>query len=725
MDIACKSLGQKQVLLRKCHRLPLFGFCRILKNLGMHFWRCLFSWETITLGTLLGLATVAGMWYGGTQAHADDRLAWSTFHMFSLEATVADIRNACGWWKMVPFLLYVITWLIGGGILLGVLIGQSARFWRQVRTGKFRYNAFLYGHYLVFGWEPNCITLLRDVCDGRRRLSIINFWTSRPRFVILSECSAEEIVRQVSASFKTGLFYKKPFKLVVYHGQYDSPDEFGWLNIEYASSIFVTGEFNEPNHDSRVLLLLAHLNRFMRGRLKGTPPIKCRVRIDSHVLYRSLRKDGGIERSEKNGLTNLHVRFFNFYDNWARRVWEYKRDPTRYFPRLDFLLAEKGEEQDIDLLIVGFGNMGQSLALRALRQSVHYGGRKVNIFAVDADMGRREPAFNAAFGDLLERFKATACVNLEPPMSVESAAFENLLKKVLHQSKQLTVVITLPKADEALESALQIAAITKDSAKILLRQNVYNSDVEECRDALTECYDLRNIFIFGSQDGAGFGNVNGDKRSLVKRCRNLRSDVLLAFAHSAGQELVKGSNVSGRYVIGGALGYDAALAGNYDIDLRLLVPDAGKSVEEVRREIDSVKDLLAERAKDDPTFKTKFIDEGGTNYIWHTKQIVKVQGIPGDPDVELTWNIQAESTYRSIAEMAARLPKEVIDRYVIAKWNAQQAGKGAYKALKEEWKSLMNLLIDHGGRDMDEGQLYNLLESLKMTFPSFLTGSVS
>ena len=180
-----------------------------------------------------------------------------------------------------------------------------------------------------------------------------------------------------------------------------------------------------------------------------------------------------------------------------------------------------------------------------------------------------------------------------------------------------------------------------------------------------------------------------------------------------------------RYVLGGALGYDAALVGNYDIDLRLLVPDAGKSQEEVRREIDSVKDLLAERAKDDPTFKTKFIDEGGTNYIWHTKQIVKVPGIPGDPDVELTWNIQAESSYKSIAEMAARLPKEVIDRYVIAKWNAQQAGKGAYKALKEEWKSLMNLLIDRGGRDMDEGQLYNLLESLKMTFPSFLTGSVS
>ena len=213
---------------------------------------------------------------------------------------------------------------------------------------------------------------------------------------------------------------------------------------------------------------------------------------------------------------------------------------------------------------------------------------------------------------------------------------------------------------------------------------------------------------------------------LERSLRNPSTSVLTCYAKVAGEQLIATCGIPhSRYVLGGALGYDAALAGNYDIDLRLLIPDAGKSIEEVRRQIDAVKDLLAERAKGDPTFKSKFIDEGGTNYIWHTKQIVKVPGIPGNPDVELTWNIQAESTYRGIAEMAARLPKDVIDRYVVAKWNAQQAGKEAYKALKGEWKSMINLLIDRGGRDMDDGQLCNLLESFRMTFPSFLTGSVS
>ena len=701
------------------NRLPFFGLCRFLKNLAMLICRCLFCRETITLSVLVGLSLAVGAWYGCSQVHVDNCWAWSLDHLFNVDAAKGAVAAACGWWKIVPLCLFLITWLIGGGILLGVLIGQSVRFWSQVRSGKFRYKACLYGHYVVFGWEPNCITMLRDVCNNSRSLPIYDILTKRPRFVVLSERDAEEIIRQVNTSFKEDFFHKKPFKLVVYHGQYDSPDEFEWLNIEYASSVFVTGEFNEPNHDSRVLLLLAHLRRFVQGRLKGTPPIKCQVRIDSHVLYRSLRREGGIERSEKEESSILEVRLFNFYDNWARRVWEDKKGSARYFPPLDFLSAGKRNEQDIDLLIVGFGNMGQSLALRALRNSVHYGGRKVNIFAVDADMDRRAPAFTAVFGDLLERFKATASVSLEPAMPVESAAFENLLKNVLQQSKQLTVVVTLPKADEALESALQIVAITKDSAKILLRQNVYNSNVEECRDALTECFDSHNIFVFGFQDGAGFGDVKGDNRY-----KNLSADILLAFAHSAGKELVKMSNVSVRYAIGGALGYDAALVGNYDIDLRLLIPDAGKTAEDVRREIDAVKDLLAERAKGDPTFKTKFIDEGGSNYIWHTKQIVKVPGIPGDPDVELTWNIQAESTYRSISEMAARLPKDVIDRYVVAKWNAQQAGKEAYKALKGEWKTMINLLIDKGARAMDDKSLRELLDSIASQYSVFLKGGI-
>ena len=70
--------------------------------------------------------------------------------------------------------------------------------------------------------------------------------------------------------------------------------------------------------------------------------------------------------------------------------------------------------------------------------------------------------------------------------------------------------------------------------------------------------------------------------------------------------------------------------------------------------------------------------------------------------------------------MAARLPKEVIDRYVVAKWNAQQTGKEAYKLLKNDWKSMINLLIDKGARAMDDKSLRELLDSIAERYPEFL-----
>lgn len=199
------------------------------------------------------------------------------------------------------------------------------------------------------------------------------------------------------------------------------------------------------------------------------------------------------------------------------------------------------------------------------------------------------------------------------------------------------------------------------------------------------------------------------------------SNVLNMYATEQGDNLVASCGITGaRYVLGGSLGYDAALEGSYDIDLRLLIPDADKSAEDVRKEIDSVKDLMVERAKGDPTFKVKFIDEGGTNYIWHTRQIVKVPGIPGNPDVKLTWNIQAESTYRGIAEMAARLPRELIDRYVVAKGKAREESEEAYKETKKQWVDFINWLIDNGGKKMNDQEWEKLLESNSDKLPPFL-----
>lgn len=211
--------------------------------------------------------------------------------------------------------------------------------------------------------------------------------------------------------------------------------------------------------------------------------------------------------------------------------------------------------------------------------------------------------------------------------------------------------------------------------------------------------------------------------ALARQYRNPDTPLLRKYAVEQGRALARTCGIPGaRYVLGGSLGYDAALVGSYDIDLRLLVPDGGKPGEEIRRQIDTVKDFLAGQAAGDSTFKTKFIDEGGGNYIWHTRQTVKVPGIPGNPDVELSWNIQAESTYRGIAEIAARLPQEVKDRYVVAKALARKESVDDYRALKKQWMAFVDWLIAHGATEMGVAELAQLLVQAADLFPQFLVG---
>lgn len=169
--------------------------------------------------------------------------------------------------------------------------------------------------------------------------------------------------------------------------------------------------------------------------------------------------------------------------------------------------------------------------------------------------------------------------------------------------------------------------------------------------------------------------------------RNPYTEKLVAYATEQGEALVKACGVEGaRWVLGGSLAYNAALKGGNDIDLRLLVPGEREDGSDAKEAIDKVWSVLVEEAKDDKTFETRLIEKDGErpNYIRHTRRIVKLDGVEGE--VELSWNVQSKASYKSLSEVAKKLPREVIDRYVIAKGEAKAKGEKEYRAVKEEFK---------------------------------------
>ena len=201
--------------------------------------------------------------------------------------------------------------------------------------------------------------------------------------------------------------------------------------------------------------------------------------------------------------------------------------------------------------------------------------------------------------------------------------------------------------------------------------------------------------------------------------RNPMTPKLKAFAEEQGAKLVKDCGIAGaEYFIGGSLGYDAVLKGGFDIDLRLLVPGDWDDAA-ARRNIDAVQKVLIDQAKaNGEDIKYRFIDEGRTNYIQHTKRIVRRPWAEGE--IELTWNIQAKNSYKSVAGMSAKLPQIVKDRYVAAKGLAKDESKEAYDALKVHWRDFIDYLLSKGARDMDGAKLENLLQETGNAFPLFV-----
>lgn len=211
-----------------------------------------------------------------------------------------------------------------------------------------------------------------------------------------------------------------------------------------------------------------------------------------------------------------------------------------------------------------------------------------------------------------------------------------------------------------------------------------------------------------------------DAAKVAADSRNPMTQKLKAFADEQGKRLVTDCGIPGaEYFIGGSLGYDAVLKGGFDIDLRLLIPDEGKDVRTVQAEIDAAQKLLIDEAQaKGEDIRYRFIDEGGTNYIQHTKRIVHQPWADGE--IELTWNIQSKSSYKSVAGLSAKMPQIVRDRYVAAKGLAKKESKETYDALKVHWRDFISWLVNHGAMDMDRGALDDLLMKARDSFPLFL-----
>lgn len=553
-------------------------------------------------------------------------------------------------------IIFFITWLVGGGVLVSVMIAQ---YYRNIGGYFRRWPWLVKNHVVVLGWDDG---MLMEVKKAVEQYS--------------TDCYI--VTQQNILALRKSLKSAGLERVILYKGDYDDPKE--WhvnLNIKQAVRVFIAGEHTEEAHDARVKLLFDEL-------INKVPLKKLRVNIHDFGLAWKLRSMP----------INANV-FENFHLKWADALWNTLADRYRW--------SGENRLSELEVFIVGFGAMGKAVAI-TLPGSFAV---KTTVSVSDDD----EEKLADEFKRYKNQFGLLNAVE-EPPCE-----WENMLKKIQDGNKvkgsARVIVVAKKRSEKGMLCMMDIIS--------RLGENVHKNDVLALSQEI-EGADMSTSFAsmqVGNAEVILFGMKKGccaEARWLPDVYRNAYAKSLVDYANAQGWDLVSKCGIQGaRFVLGGSLAYDAALKDGYDIDLRLLLPDGP----DVHAQIDYVRDLLVEESKGDSTFKTRFIDEGGMNYIQHTKRIVRIPGI--EAEVELSWNIQSAGSYRSIGEMATRLPRELIDRFVVAKWNARESGEEIYGAVKAAWRRFVEDLIDRGAREMSDGDLLDLLESLRPTFPCFLT----
>lgn len=491
----------------------LFTIFRFLKNVRGLIRSCLFCQQVIAMFVLLSAAWAAGALYARWWCGIPDWGAWSFAHLFDLDEAIQAIHAASGFGKVVSVLLYSVTWLLGGGILLSVVVDRSTSFWSRVREGHMRYRSFLADHLVVLGWESNTVTLLKDVA-GAQTVGLFSFvgLYKRPRIVILSQSEAVAIKDQIQKSFGASAMRRLPFKLIVYNGNFDSETEFPFLAIHKAKKVYVTGEGDPQSHDSRVLVLLADLDAYIQKQ-RGFRQLMCHVRIANYALFRNLILNINKRQDQvPHQFKALKVRFFNFYENWAKKILPPEGIPADY-PSLLPSYSNVADRPPIRLIVIGFRKMGQAVAVEAMRTSAKYCGAVTNISVVDKDISTLRNSFELSHGDLMKyEYAKTSTLQYEDPMSVDSDAFKSLVSKCLKSGERMTVIITLSDPDRAVAAAIAINSMASGAAQIFTRLDVDVANAENCRRRLEACYNLKHIFFYGFRDGAGFGKYSSDTK---------------------------------------------------------------------------------------------------------------------------------------------------------------------------------------------------------------------
>ena len=418
--------------------------------------------------------------------------SYLTFNRLIKESVSAQIVVTLSVLFLVGFILWG-SWYAGLIPLAGFLIAQSvnvgSKLARDNREGKRR--CWLgSGHTALLGWDETAPGILKKNMGADNRI------------VVLSSVRTEHIRRELEAA-NIG----RNRRLFLFNGNYGDEDEIRGLSPDKAARLYLLGDAGDPSRDSKNIETAVKILEI----LGDNPPqraIDCFFHIYDLYIFNMMQGSDYFSEADRR---YLNIRLFNFYEEWAQRLWSYLPDGAgeHPYPALAYDAERLARGGNVHLVIAGFGKMGQALAVEAIRVCHYANGAKTRITVVDTDVAREKDKFVSCFSICDEtgrRLLHDVDIDFVAD-SLESPRTNAFLKALYRDEKQIpTVAICFSDVDKALSAALALPVdIKKSEIPILIRQEGHTGlralkeRFEETRNA-DGVHIWKNIHYFGGLD---------------------------------------------------------------------------------------------------------------------------------------------------------------------------------------------------------------------------------
>jgi len=320
------------------------------------FWRD-YKWPLVLVLVVLalGLGLWGSWWYyadkyatavasgaEGERASGAD-IMFLTLQLFTINATIEPGP------KNLPlcvamFVAPLVTVFFGVMALIGIYREQFQILWM-----RWYYNR----HTVICGIGRNGLQLIKDLARKRR-------------VVAMDEDEENDLV-----------VFARDYGAVVMIGDATDQKSLAKARVDRAAELFALCGTDLPN-----LVIAARAAALAERR---SVPLEAHIHISDLNLWDLFRRQNVFPNA--NGMFRAH--FFNVYANAARLAFDrYPLEPEGYGPR---------DQRIVHLVVLGFGHMGESVAVQALKIGHFCNANRLHITVLDRDAKNLERVFQARY----------------------------------------------------------------------------------------------------------------------------------------------------------------------------------------------------------------------------------------------------------------------------------------------------------------------------------------